>query len=150
MQTKIEGMDRRRMRSLGAYLISFAPSVPMFLALFFLRESGLSRGPIGTALKIGLGASLLAQIAFIIKQVLLAAEINRDPKLKEAFDSELHRLLEARAWKAAFIGTAATALLFAIASSFYPVCDALTIALTSMIIGVAAQRATFYFKYRAL
>ncbi|MBU0595335.1 hypothetical protein KJ567_01450 [Candidatus Bipolaricaulota bacterium] len=44
---------------------------------------------------------------------------------------------------------AAGVLFFAIVSSFYPVCDPVAIALTTIIVGAGAQRATFYFKYRS-
>ena len=150
MSSEIESTDRQRMRNLAIYLASFASYIVLSLVRFFFRAYGLNDQPVGTLVLIGLGVCLLGMLAFVLKQGLLARRINRDPKLKAAFDSELHRLLEAQAWKAAYIASAATVLFFAIASSFYPVCDTVMIALTTIIVGAGAQRASFYLKYRAL
>jgi hypothetical protein len=98
----------------------------------------------------GLGVSLSVIAGYVIRQALLARHVNKDPKLRAAFASELLQLIDAQAWRAAFIATAVSVLFFAIASSFYPVCDALMIALTSIAVGAGVQRAAFYFKYRSL
>lgn len=148
MDTDIERLDRKRLRNLGAYLIFFVAFMILMLVRFFFRVPGLNERPVGFAVLAGLIVTLIAQAVFIVMQARLAARINKDPHLKAAFANGLLRHLEAQAWKAAYIGAAATVLLFAIVSSFYPVCDPVMIALTTIIVGAGAQRATFYFKYR--
>lgn len=150
MSTEIEQLDRRRIRTLGVYVAGFASFVILSLVHFFFRAYGLNQQIIGTVVLAGLGASLSVMAGCIIRQALLARRINKDPKLKAAFASEMLQLIDAQAWRAAYIGTAVTVLFFAIASSFYPVCDALMIALTSIVVGAGVQRAAFYFKYRSL
>jgi len=150
MSTEIEQLDRRRIRTLGIYVAGFASFVVLSLIRFFFRAYGLNQQPIGTVVLAGLGITLGVMAGCVITQALLARRINEDPKLKEAFSSEMLQLIDAQAWRAAYIGTAITVMFFAIASSFYPVCDALMIALTSIIVGAGVQRAAFYFKYRSL
>jgi hypothetical protein len=145
----IERLDRKRLRNLGTYLVFFVAFVILMLVRFFFRGHGLNEQPIGIAVLVGLIVTLLAQGGLMYKQVRIASRINRDPHLKAAFDNELLRHLESQAWKAAYIGAAATVLFFAIVSGFHPVCDPVMIALTTIIVGAGAQRATFYLKYRS-
>jgi hypothetical protein len=150
MLTEIERLDRKRLRILGVYVTSFASFVILSLIRFFFRAYGLNQQPIGVVVLIGLGITLVVMVACVTRQAFLAARTNKDPKLKAAFASEMLLHLDAQAWRAAYIGTAVTVLFFAIASSFYPVCDPLMIALTSIIVGAGVQRAAFFFKYRSL
>jgi len=149
MSTEIEQLDQKRIRTLGVYVAGFASFVILSLVRFFFRAYGLNQQPIGTVVLVGLGITLVVMAACVTRQALLAARINKDPKLKAAFASELLQLIDAQAWRAAYIGTAVTVLFFAITSSFYPVCDAVMIALTSVIVGAGVQRAAFFFKYRS-
>lgn len=148
METEIERLDLTRLRNLRAYLLCFAHFVILMLVRFFFRAHGLNGKPIGTAVLVGLIVTVIGQGAFILAQAHLAARINGNPRLKAAFDSEFLRHLEAQAWKGASIGMAGTVLFFAVVSSFYPVCDPVMIALTTIAVGAGAQRATFYFRYR--
>ena len=149
MDTDIERLDLRRLRILGTYLIFFVGFVILTLVRFFFRVPGLNERPIGLAVLAGLIVTLIAQVVSIFMQARLVAKINKDPRLKAAFDNEWLRLLETQAWKAAYIGAAGTVLFFAIVSAFYPVCDPVMIALTAIVIGAGAQRTTFYFKYKS-
>ena len=150
MPTEIEQLDRRRTRTLGVYVAGFASFVILALLRFFFRAYGLNQQLIGTVVLAGLGITLVVMAGCVIRQALLARQINKDPNLKAALASEMLQLIDAQAWRAAYIGTAVTVLFFAVASSFYPVCDAVMIALTSIIVGAGVQRAAFYFKYRSL
>jgi hypothetical protein len=120
------------------------------LVRHFFRRNGLNDEPIGYLVLAGLIVTLILQVFYVIKQAILAAEMHRDPDLEEALNNELVRSLEIYSWRAAYIGACATTLFFAFISSFYPICDTVTIALTTIIVGAGAHRATFYFKYKAL
>jgi len=150
MLTEIEALDRERLRTLGVYIAGFASFVILSLVRFFFRAYGLNQRPIGTVVLIGLGLTLCVMATCVVRQGFLAARINKNPKIKAAFASEMLQLIDAQAWRAAYIGSAVTVLFFAITSSFYPVCDALMIALTSIIVGAGVQRTAFFFKYRSL
>jgi len=149
VDTDIESFDRMQLRNLRAYLLFFSHFVILMLVRFFFRASGLNETPIGIAVLIGLIVSAIGQAMFVLLQARTAVKINKDPHLKAAFSSELLQHLEAQAWKGAYVGAAGTVLFFAVVSSFYPVCDPLMIALTTIAVGAGAQRATFYFKYRS-
>jgi len=150
MTTGIEQFDRKRLRILGVYVASFVASVILSLVRFFFRASGLNQQLVGTVVLASLGITLAVMVVCVVRLALLAARVNRDPKLKAAFADEMLLLLDAHAWRAAYIGTAVTLLFFAIVSSFYPVRDPLMIALTSIVVGAGVQRAAFFFKYRSL
>jgi len=149
METEIERLDRLRLRYLGAYLSFSGVALVLFLVRFFFYAYGLNGSPAGMAVLIGLFVTVPASGLCVLGQGLLWARIRKDPRLKEALDDELLRAIEAQAWKAAYVGSAATVLFFAIASSMVHVCDGVTIALTTILVGAIAQRAAFYVKYRS-
>ena len=84
------------------------------------------------------------------KSAILARKIRQDPLLDEALNNEMVQSLETQSWKAAYIGAIATTSFFALVGFVYPVCDLVLVALTSVVAGAGANRATFYFKYRSL
>ena len=149
MVSKIESLDRRRMKLLEWYLVSFVLFLLLTLARFFFRTEGLNSQPIGIAVLAGLIITLLVQAGTAIGSALLARKIRSDPDLEAALNNELIRSLEIQSWRAAYVGAAGATLFFAIVSFFYPVCDQVMIALTAIIAGLGAYQATFYFKYRS-
>jgi hypothetical protein len=148
MKSDIETLEKRRMRFLELYLIGFAAFVILSVTRFFFRLSGLNSQPVGTAVLFGLIICLLFLSISVIGHLTLERKIKDDPGLKEALYDELIQSLELRSWKAAYCGAVATTIFFAVAWFFYPVCDPVMIALTSVINGAGAYQATFYFKYR--
>ena len=149
MMSQIESLDRRRMRLLEWYLISFLFFLVLTLVRFFFRAGGLNSQPIGMAVLAGLIITLLLQAGTAIGTALLARRIRSDPSLEAALNNELIQSLELQSWRAAYFGAAGAALFFAIVSFFYPIYDPVMIALTAIITGFGAYQATFYFKYRA-
>jgi hypothetical protein len=150
MLSQIESLDRRRMRLLEWYLVSFLLFLFLTLARFFFRAEGLNSQPIGIAVLAGLIATLLLQAGSALGAALLARRIRSDPSLEAALNNELIQSLETQSWRAAYFGAAGATLFFAIVSFFYPICDPVMIALTTIITGLGAYQATFYFKYRSL
>jgi hypothetical protein len=150
MKSNIEMLERRRMRFLELYLIGFAAFIILSVTRFFFRLGGLNSQPIGTAVLFGLIISLLFLAISAVGYLTLGRKIKDDPSLKEALNDEMIQSLELRSWKAAYCGAVATTIFFAVAWFFYPVCDPVMIALTSVISGAGAYQATFYFKYRFL
>jgi hypothetical protein len=135
MLSKIESLDRRRMKLLEWYLISFVFFLLLTLARFFFRAEGLN--------------SQLVQAGTAIGAALLGRQIRSEPSLEAALNNELIRSLETQSWTAAYFGAAGATLFFAIVFFFYPICDPVMIALTAIITGLGAYQATFYFKYRS-
>jgi len=150
MDTEIERMDRERLRYLGWYVSCFSVFVVLSLVRFFFRTSGLNHEPIGVAVLVGMVVTAVGVFGCVAMQFRAAWKIRGNEEVKAAFDNEVLRLLDAKAWRAAYIASAVTVLFFAIASSFYSVCDPVMIALTTIVAGAGAQRAAYYFMYRSL
>ena len=148
MFADVEQLDRRRMRFLEWYLVSFVVFLLLLLARFFFRAEGLNSQPIGLAVLGGLIVTLLVQAGSALGAALLARRIHNDPSLEAALNNELIQSLETQSWRAAYFTAAGVTLFFAIVSFFYSVCDPVMIALTAIISGLGAYQATFYFKYR--
>jgi len=149
MMSQIELLDRRRMRLLEWYLVSFLLFLLLTLVRFFFRGEGLNSQPIGMAVLAGLIVTLVLQAGTALGTALLSRKIRSDPSLEAALNNELIQSLEIQSWRAAYFGAAGATLFFAIVSTFYPVVDPVMIALTAIITGLGAYQATFYFKYRA-
>jgi hypothetical protein len=149
MFSDVEHLDRRRMRFLEWYLISFVAFLLLMLARFFFRAEGLNSQPIGIAVLAGLIVTALVQAGSAFGQALLARRIRSDPSLEAALNNEWIQALETQSWRAAYFGAAAATVFFAVASFFYPVCDPVLIALVAIITGFGAYQGTFYFKYRS-
>ena len=149
MVADIELLDRKRMVLLKWYLIGFVVSLAMMLTRHFFRESGLNAQPVGAVVLAGAIAGVLLQAVCVALSALLERDIHRDPRLEAALHNELVQSLTSQSWVAAYIGASAMTLFFAITSSFYPICDPVTISLTSIVAGAGASRAYFYFRYRA-
>ena len=149
MVSDIENLDKKRMRYLALYLVGFVFFLILSITRFFFRLRWLNSQPVGTAVLIGLLLSLLLLVISTIGTLSLGRKIKSDPLLKEALYNELVQSLEVQSWRAAFLGAAATTVFFAVAWFFYPVCDLVMVALTSIIAGLGAYQATFYFKYRS-
>ena len=149
MVADIEFLDRKRMAILKWYLVGFAVSLALMLTRHFFRQSGLNARPIGAAVLVGAVAGLLLQVVCVILSARLERDIRQEPRLEAALHNELVQSLVSRSWIAAYIGTSAMTLFFAITSAFYPVCDPVSISLTSIVAGAGASRAYFYFRYRA-
>jgi hypothetical protein len=150
MEKDIEILDEKRMAYLKWYLVGFAVFMILMLTRHFFRMGGLNSKPIGTAVLIGLFLTFLLQAICVINQALLERDIKGDPRLQAALHNELVKTIIAQYWIAAYIGTAGTTLFFAITWAFYPLCDPVTISLSSIIVGAGASRAYFYFRYKTL
>ncbi len=148
MNSDIEMLDKRRMRYLELYLIGSGAFIILSVARFFFRLGGLNSRPIGAVVLIGLILSLLLLALSALGSLLLGRKIKNNPKLEEALNNELIQSIEVRSWRAAYCGSVAVTTFFAAAWFFYPVCDPVMVALTSIITGAGAYQATFYFKYR--
>ena len=150
MLPDIEVVDQKRLKFLRWYLIGFAVFLALLLVRHFFRASGLNVQPIGGVVLAGLILSLLVQVYCVLHSADLQRQIHSEPHLEAALNNELVRDLEMRAWIAAYIGCAAATIFFAITSFFYPICDPVTISLVSIAAGAGANRACFYFRYKAL
>ena len=148
MNADVELLDQKRMTYLKWYLIGFAACMVLMLTRHFFRRDGLNSQPVGIAVLIGIFVTLLVQVLCVIRSALLERDIHRDPRLEAALNNELVKSLVTQSWVAAYIGCAGMTLFFAITSSFYPICDPLSISLTSIVTGAGASRAYFYFRYR--
>ena len=98
MVSKIESLDRRRMKLLEWYLVSFVFFLLLTLARFFFRAEGLNSQPIGMAVLAGLIVTLLVQAGTAIGSALQARKIRSDPSLEAALNNELIRSLETQSW----------------------------------------------------
>jgi DMSO reductase anchor subunit len=150
MNTDIEFLDQQRMKFLKWYLIGFAIFLLLMLTRHFFRLEGLNSQPIGNVVLIGLIVALLVQVVSVIRSALLERQIHQDPRLEAALNNELVKALTTQSWIAAYIGACGMTLFFAITWSIYPICDPVTICLSSIIAGAGASRAYFYFKYKTL
>ncbi len=150
MNTEIEKLDRRRLRNLEVYLSGFVLFLILSITRYFFRLGGLNSKLIGQVVLGGLILSLLLLVLSTYESIKLARKIKGDPELGAILRDELVRTLEVQSWQAAYFGAAGTTLFFAISWCFYPVCDPVMIALTSIITGAGAYQATFYFKYRSV
>jgi hypothetical protein len=148
MNSDIEFLDQKRMTFLKWYLIGFGISMLLMLTRHFFRMDGLNSQPIGIAVLIGVVVTLLLQAICLVRSALLERDIHQDPRLEAALHNELVKSLITQSWMAAYVGSAGMTLFFAITSSFYPICDPLTISLTSIVAGAGASRAYFYFRYK--
>lgn len=148
MNTDIEFLDQQRMKFLKWYLVGFTICIILMLTRHFFRLSGLNSEPIGMVVLSGMIVTLLLQVVCVIRSALLERNIHQEPHLEAALNNELVKSLTTQSWVAAYIGTSAMTLFFAITWSFYPICDPVTISLTSIVAGAGASRAYFYFKYK--
>lgn len=149
MNTEIEKLDHGRMRSLEIYLSGFVLFLCLSITRFFFRSQDLNSEPIGQIVLGGLVFSLLLLVLSTYEFIKLAGKMRRDPELGAALGNELVRTLELQSWQAAYFGAAGTTVFFAIVWFFYPVCDPVLVAITTIITGAGAYQATFYFKYRS-
>jgi len=149
MISEIEILDRQRMRNLEWYLISFVSFLFLTISRFFMRQSGLNAQPIGQLVLVALTITLLIQAFCAISIARLSRKIKNQPHLEEALNNELVRNFEIQSWKPAYFGAVGSTVFFAIVWFFYPVCDPVMIALTSIITGLGVYQATFYCKYKS-
>lgn len=149
MNPEIESLDKQRMRYLELTLIGIAAVLILSVIRFFFRLRDLNAQPIGIAVLIGLILSFLLMAFSAIGSARIGRKINKDPALKEALYNELVQSIEVKSWRAAFLGAVATTAFFALTYFFYPVCDPVMVALTSIIAGLGAYQGTFYFEYRS-
>jgi hypothetical protein len=150
MPSDIEILDQKRMNLLKWYLIGFAICMCLMMTRHFFRLGELNAQPVGIAVLIGLFITLIWQVICVAGSALLEKEIHRDPHLEAALHDELVKSLITQSWVAAYVGTSAMTFFFAIAGFFYPICDPMTISLTSIVAGAGASRAYFYFRYKRL
>ena len=148
MNKDIEYLDQQRMKFLKWFLVGFIICLATMLTRHFFRQSGLNEEPIGMLVLITAVLTLLLQVVCVIRSALLERDIRQEPHLEAALNNELVKSITTQSWVAAYIGTSAMTLFFAITSSFYPICDPVTISLTSIIAGAGASRAYFYVKYK--
>ena len=150
MDSDVERIDRKRTALLKWYLVGFAIFMVLMLTRHFFRRSGLNEQPTGIVVLVGLLIALLLQAVCLALSALLERDIGQDPRLRAALNNELVKSLFTQSWVAAYLGSAGMTLFFAIAWAFYPICDPVTICLSSIAAGAGASRAYFYFRYKAL
>jgi divalent metal cation (Fe/Co/Zn/Cd) transporter len=150
MNPEIELLDRKWMNNLAWSLLGSTVFIVLSVARFFLRQSGLNSEPIGQVVLAGLLISLLILVASTIESYRLGRKLREEPFLAEALHNELIRTIETQSWKAAFLGAITVTVFFAVVWFFYPVCDPIMVALTSIVTGSACYQGNIYFKYRSL
>lgn len=149
MNSEIEFFDRKRMKTLEIHLVGFLIFIILTIVRYFFRLGDLNSQPIGIVVLIGLILSLLLVALSTFESARLARKIRKDPVLSDALNNEFVRSLEVKSWKAAYLGSIASTIFFALTWFFYPVCDPVMVALTSIIAGIGAYQATFYWLYRS-
>jgi len=147
MDNDIESLDQRRMTYLKWYLIGITIGLVLMLTRHFFRIDGLNKEPIGIIVLVGIIFGLLVTVISVIFSAVLERDIHQDPRLDSALNNELVAKINSQSWIAAYIGTCLMTLFFAFTSSFYPICDPVSISLTSIVTGAVAHRAYFYFRY---
>jgi uncharacterized membrane protein (DUF485 family) len=150
MNQDIESLDRQRMRYMQLHLIGVAVAFILSLIRYYFRAGNLNQKPVGYAVLAGLFFSVLLMAFSTFKTAFFWRRIRNYPKVQNALNDEMVQNLEIQSWKAAFLGAVGTTLFFAVSSFFYPVCDPMLTALTSIIAGAGAYHASFYFRYRTL
>ena len=149
VNSEIEKLDQKRMKNLELYLIGVILALILSITRYFFRLGDLNSQPVGLAVLIGLVLSVFILILSTIRSARLKKKIMSDPSLEAALSNEFVRSLDVQSWKAAYFGAIGTTIFFAISSFFYPVCDPVMVALTSIIAGIGTYQATFYLKYRS-
>ena len=147
--SNIEYLDKKRMRYLELYLIGVIAFIILSITRYFFRLDNLNDKPIGIAVLVGLVLSLCLITLSTVMTAIFWHRIKDNSNLKHALNNEFIQSLGVKSWKAAYLGAVGATLFFAISGFFYPVCDSMLIALTSIITGAGAYQATLYFKYRA-
>ncbi len=150
MSFDIETMERRRLRLLEGWLIGQVAFLSLIVVRSIERATDPNAPPLGGPVLTGMVLSLLLCVGCVLAYAVMASKIRRDPDLAEALDNELVRSYFSRSWLVAFIGAAATVLIFAVLATYSPVFgDPLTIAFTTILVGMTAQSVTFYSKVRS-
>jgi hypothetical protein len=149
MESDIERLDETRMLYLKWYLIGFTIFILLFFTRHFFRQDGLNEKPIGYLIFTGLVLTILLQAYTMFRYARLAVKIHRNPSLETALNNELIQYYETRSWIAAFIGSVASTLIFAVTYPIYPICDPVTISLTAIVSGLGIKQAYFYVKYKS-
>ena len=150
MNGEIETLDKRRMRNLEWFLIGSVTIILLSVTRYFFRLGELNSEPIGSFVLAGLLVSLLVLIRCTVESYRIGRRLREEPSLKEALDNELLQAIEVQSWKAAFMGAVGATIFFAITWFFYPVCDPVMVALTSIVMGAACYQANVYFTYKFL
>jgi hypothetical protein len=148
-QSEIEILDSKRMRSLELYIIGVGVFLVLSVTRYFFRLGHLNARPIGIAVLAGLILSLGLIGLSTIQMAAFRKRIKDEPALMDALNNELVQALECKSWKAAYFGAIGTTIFFAVVWFFYPVCDPILVALTSIIAGAGVYHATFYVQYRS-
>ena len=149
MSSEIETIERRRLRLLEGYLLGQVVFLALMVARSVRRATVPEPPPLGCLVLAGMVLSLLLCVGCVVAYAVLASRFRRDPELAEALDNELVRTYFTQSWMVAFIAAAATVLIFAIAAACSPVFrDPLTIAFTTILVGLTAHWVTFYCKVR--
>jgi hypothetical protein len=149
MADEIEVMEARGRSYLKGYLIAFYIFMFLWIVRFFFRESGLNYEPIGYLVLAGLIIMVLIQAFFMGRLALWKKKVRGDSRLNAALNNELIKLYELRSWKIAFLSAVGSTFFFAVVSFFYPICDLVLVALTSLIVGGGAHMTAFYVMNRS-
>lgn len=150
MNAEIETLDKRRLGNLEWFLIGSVAFLILSVTRYFFRLSDLNSEPVGSLVLAGLFLSLLILIRCTVESYRISKRLREEPSLKEALENELMQTIETQSWKAAYLGAIGTTMFFAIVWFFYPVCDPVMVALTSIVAGAACYQGNIYFTYRYL
>jgi hypothetical protein len=149
MGSEIEGLERRRLRLLEGYLIGQVAFLALMVSRSVERATIPDPPPLGGLVLTGMVLSVLLCVCCVLAYAVLASRFRRDPELAEALDNELVRAYFTQSWMVAFIAAAAAVLIFAILAAYSPVFrDPLTIAFTTILVGLTAHWVAFYCKVR--
>jgi hypothetical protein len=149
MNDLIETLDRKRRRYLLGYLIGFVAFFIVWLARFFLRETGLLSDRMHSLVVVFLWITIPVQGFFAVGLNRIKSAIKKDPQLCEALHDELLRQHEIRAWRYATIAMAICLAIFFVVNTFLlPIKDLNAVILTTLFAGAAGYQLSFYFMNR--
>ena len=150
MDLSIESLDRKRIKLLELHLVGFFLFLVFSTTRFFFRKGDLNSMPIGIVVLAGAILGVLIVAFSTLRLGMLHNQIKNNPALKEALYNELVQSIACESWRAAYIGAVASTVFFAIVCFFYPVYDAVLVALNSIVTGAGAYQLYFYVKYKSL
>jgi hypothetical protein len=151
MTNFIEETDRQQQKLWRLFLFAVFLLVALLIVryLFGTVFAGqeLNTRPIGIAVLVVSVALVVTMLVLVVRLGILAAQAKADPELREALiDNELVKWHLAQSWKAGFIGAVATPFSFLLISWFYPINDALLVALATVAAGSGAFLTSFYLR----
>jgi len=148
MTSKIELLDQKRKRFRKGTVTWLFIFVTAWIVRSALRAQAIEAGIWDDVLLAILGLSLVFQMYYVLREILLGKEIQGDSLVKEALNDELTQLNALKAWKAAFFAVIGYILIIAILSFFVHFNDLMLLLLTAFLVGFGTYNAAVYFLNR--